>query len=171
MLAYGRQGRSASRYRAARPLAVLAFVLLLPAERPEGAPVDRSVIVREHAGWNRDCKAIAPPPLFLITPPSHGKVCAKAQVITIKSMHAGTESQCIGREVGGLRLIYQPDASYDGEDALVYGVQYASRVHAVAVKVDIGATAPGKASVADADPALQSRQTPGPMPTCPQYVF
>ncbi len=170
-MADGRQDRSASRYRALPPSAVLTLLLLVPAGVLQSAPVDRSVTIREHAGWNRDCVAIPPPPLFLIEPPSHGKVCAKAQVITIKSMQAGTESQCIGREVDGLRLIYQPDASYDGEDALVYGVQYASRLRAVAVKVDVGATAPGTASIADADLAFQSRQTPGPMPTCPQYVF
>jgi len=151
--------------------AALVFAVVLPAECLESAAVERSVIVREHAGWNMDCEAIAAPPLFLITPPSHGKVCAKAQIITIASMHAGTESQCIGREVSGVRLIYQSDTSHDGEDVLVYGVQYPSRFHAVSVTVDIGAAAPGKVSIADAPLAAQPRQAPGPMPVCPQLVF
>lgn len=171
MPADGRKGRSLSRCGAAMASAVLAFAAVLPAECFESATVERSVIVREHAGWDMDCKAIAAPSLFLITPPSHGKVCAKAQIITIASMHAGTESQCIGREVSGVRLVYQSETSHDGEDVLVYGVQYPSRFHAVSVKVAIDGAAPGKVSIADAPLAVQPRQMPGPMPICPQLVF
>ncbi|WP_137045375.1 hypothetical protein [Pseudolabrys sp. FHR47] len=171
MLAYGRKRRLANRASAAMPLAILVFATLLPVEPLRSAAVENSIVVREHSGWDRNCEAIPYPPLSLITPPSHGKVCAKAQVITIASMFAGTESQCIGRDVSGVRIIYQPDASYRGEDTLVYGVQYPSRFRAVSVKVNIGATVPATVSVADADVAAQPKQAPGPMPTCPQYVF
>lgn len=173
MLAHRGIRWSAGRYGAATRLTVLAFMALLPAEGLESAAVERSIVVREHSGWNRDCQAIAPPPLFLIVPPSHGKVCAKAQVITITSMYAGTESQCIGREVSGMSLIYQPDALYDGEDALIYGVQYPSRFRAISVKMSISPTVPPMVSSADTDANLvaQSRQTSGLMPVCPQHIF
>lgn len=150
---------------------VLGCAVALPAAALEGAAVERSAVIREHAGWNRNCEAIAAPPLFLITPPSHGKVCAKAQIITIASMQAGTESQCIGRKVSGVRLVYLPESSHHGEDAMVYGVQYPSRFQAISVKVDIGGTAFGKVSIEEAPQARRPPQLAGPMPVCPQLVF
>lgn len=171
MLVDGRRGRFLSRCRVATASAVLAFAVVAPAAGLESVTGDRTVTVREHAGWNMDCNAIAAPPLFLIKPPSHGKVCAKAQMITIASVQDGTESQCVGRDVSGVRLIYMSDRSHNGVDVLVYGVQYPSRFQAISVKVDIGGAAPAKVSIEDAPQAGQPRQMPGPMPVCPQPVF
>jgi hypothetical protein len=61
--------------------------------------VDQQIIIREHAGWNRDCDAIAHPALFLDEPPRHGRVCVRVENIKIRSMFIGTESQCIRRVV------------------------------------------------------------------------
>jgi len=171
MLADGRRPRARSRRGVVMLLVVLGFVTVLPMEPSNSAAVERSVVVREHAGWNSDCEAIPHPPLSLITPPSHGTVCAKAEVITVTSIFAGRAAQCVGRKVSGVRLIYQPDASFDGDDAMVYRVQYPSRFRAISVTVNVGASVPSTVSSADADASAQWRQPPGPMPTCPEFVF
>lgn len=171
MSAHLRERELTTRCRIGLSPAVMVLAVLLPAGHLESAEVARTVVVREHAGWDRNCNAIPHPALYLVTPPSHGKVCAMPQEISIKSIYEGTESQCIGRKVSGVRLIYQPDASYSGEDALVYGVQYPSHLRATSVKVNTSVTAPASVSISDADPGAQLRQTPGPMPSCPQFVF
>jgi len=51
------------------------------------------IVIREHAGWNKDCEAIAHPALYLFEPPRHGSVCARIENIKIHSTYVGTESQ------------------------------------------------------------------------------
>ena len=136
--------------------------------------LDRSILVREHAGWNRNCEAIAHPPLYLVNPPRHGNVCARSQKIRISAMYVGTESQCVGHLVSGVKLIYQPDDAYLGEDTLVYAVQYPSRLRTIAVKVTVDPHLSGNASVAEADYYVNtapSRQMPGLIPDCPQFLY
>ena len=171
MLVNGRKGWFVKRSHAAKAAVVLAFAVVVPALSLESSVVERSVVVREHAGWNADCSAIPPPPLLLITPPLHGMVCAKADVITVTSIFAGSAAQCIGRKVSGVKLIYQPDASFAGDDAMVYAVRYPARFRAISVKVNVGASVPSTVSSADADVPAQLRQSPGAMPTCPEFVF
>jgi hypothetical protein len=105
------------------PVAILAAViiatclsgLVCEAEAQEElllktGQANHPILIREHAGWNRDCDAIAHPALYLYEPPRHGSVCARIENIKIHSMYVGTESQCIGRLVRGAQLIYRPDA-------------------------------------------------------------
>ncbi|HWK95521.1 MAG TPA: hypothetical protein VNR39_08865 [Pseudolabrys sp.] len=171
MLVNGLKGWFVNRSRAAKAAVGLAFAVTVPAVSLESAVVERSVVVREHAGWSSDCEAIPHPPLSLITPPSHGTVCAKAEVITVTSIFAGRAAQCVGRKVSGVRLIYQPDASFDGDDAMFYGVQYPGRFRAISVKVNVGESVPSTVSSADADVSAQWRQAPGPVPPCPEFAF
>lgn len=139
------------------------------------AQADRTVVIREHAGWNGDCEAIAHPALYLNEPPHHGRVCARIQGIKIRSMFAGTEAQCIGRVVRGVQLIYRPDAGFIGDDRLRYGAQYPSVLRAVAVAVTVtpftptvpGAS-PSRFGTPDAPPP---RQAPGEVPPCADLVF
>ena len=37
--------------------------------------IDHQIIIREHAGWNMECAAIAHPALYLNKSPDHGRVC------------------------------------------------------------------------------------------------
>ena len=67
MLVNGRKGWFVKRSHAAKAAVVLAFAVVVPALSLESSVVERSVVVREHAGWNADCSAIPPPPLLLIT--------------------------------------------------------------------------------------------------------
>lgn len=123
---------------------------------------DGPIAVREHAGWNRDCEAIAPPRMVLDEAPRHGTVCARTETIKIQSMYTGTQAHCIGREVSGVRLIYWPRPGYAGTDAMRYAVQYPSvhRMVSVAVTVTAG---PANRNVV---PVLETRQAPGPVPVC-----
>jgi hypothetical protein len=178
-----RPGRSGRRFGTFPLAVVMAAALLCSAHRQAVArdihltpdvPSDRSVLIREHAGWNEDCRAIAHPPLYLVSPPQHGKICARAQEIRITSIYAGTESQCIGRLVSGVKLIYQPDNSYSGGDTMVYAVQYPSRLRTISVKVTSATNAPGKLNVAETEffvTTTQPRQMPGLVPDCPQFIF
>lgn len=171
MLVEGRKGWFRKRKRVANAALVLACAVVVPAESLKSAAAERPIIVREHAGWDMGCNGIAAPPLFLITPPSHGRVCARAQMVTIASLQDGTETQCIGRDVSGVRLIYLPDTVPGGRDVLVYGVQYPSRFQAISVKVDVGGAEGGKISIENVPPAGRTPQMAGPMPVCPQLVF
>jgi hypothetical protein len=136
--------------------------------------VDQQIIIREHAGWNRDCDAIAHPALFLDEPPRHGRVCVRVENIKIHSMFIGTESQCIGRVVTGVQLIYHPDAGYAGYDDLRYIIQYPLGRRAVSVFVTMAAAAPGGPSAAPSGltaPMPGMQQSSGPVPVCEELIF
>ena len=136
--------------------------------------VDQQIIIREHAGWNRDCDAIAHPALFLDEPPRHGRVCVRVENIKIHSMFIGTELQCIGRVVRGVQLIYRPDAGYAGDDGLRYIIQYPLARRAVSVFVTMAAAAPGGPSAAPSGltaPMPEIQQSPGPVPVCEELIF
>ena len=170
----------------ARPPAIIAILICACLTRPSYAaqareenisrsgPADRSVLIREHAGWNEDCKAIAHPPLYLLSPPHHGNVCARAEEIKITSMYVGTESQCVGHMVYGVRLIYRPDPSFVGDDQIQYAVQYPSALRMISVKVTVmpyQARKSGAAPSVNFAPVTAMRQSPGLVPECADFVF
>ena len=135
---------------------------------------DHPIFIREHAGWNRDCDAIANPTLYLSEPPHHGSVCARIENIRIRSMYVGTESQCIGRMVRGVRLIYRPDAGYAGDDGLRYAAQYPLVLRTVLVTVKVTADPSGAPSAMPSNmlaPMPETRQSLGPVPACPDLMF
>lgn len=140
----------------------------------QSGKVDHQIVIREHAGWNQDCDAIAHPTLYLDEPPRHGRVCARTENIKIHSMFIGTESQCIGHVVRGVQLIYRPDVGYAGHDSLRYVAQYPSVLRAVSVFVTMTAYpqgGPGAAPSGITAPMLQTQQSPGPVPVCEELVF
>ena len=132
----------------------------------------QSILIREHAGWNRNCDAIAHPELYLSEPPRHGQICARIENIKISSMYVGTESQCIGRLERGVRLIYRSDAAYAGDDSLRYAAQYPSVLRGVQVQLTVAADA-GSAVPSNTIgvPIAPARQAPGPIPDCAEPVF
>jgi hypothetical protein len=136
--------------------------------------INHSIVIREHAGWNQDCDAIAHPVLYLDKPPQHGRVCARIENIKIHAMYVGTEAQCIGRVIRGVQLVYRPDAGYAGNDGLRYAAQYPSVLRPVSVLVTVSAFPAGGPSPAPssmATPTPQSRQPPGPVPACEELIF
>lgn len=137
-------------------------------------PAGQHILIREHAGWNRNCEAIAHPALYLSEPPRHGKVCVRVENIKISSMFVGTESQCIGRLVRGVRLIYRPDTAYAGDDSLRYAAQYPLVLRAVHVQVTATANTAGATSAPPSNvvaPMTEIRQAPGPVPDCAEPIF
>lgn len=170
----------------ARPLAIIAILVCVSLARPifaaqareenlsRSGQADRSVLIREHAGWNGDCKAIAHPPLYLLSPPHHGNVCARAEDIKISSMYVGTESQCVGHMVYGVRLIYRPDPNFTGDDRIQYAAQYPSVLRLISVKVTVtpySAGTSGAAPSVNFAPVTTTRQSPGPVPECADAVY
>jgi hypothetical protein len=136
--------------------------------------VDHSIIIREHAGWNQDCDAIAHPALYLNEPPRHGHVCARIENIKIQSMFVGTESQCVGRVIRGVQLVYRPDSGYTGNDGLRYAARYPSVLRAVSVLVTVVAfpadgPMPAPSSMTTPTPPLP--QPAGPVPACEELIF
>ncbi len=132
---------------------------------------NHTIVIREHAGWNEDCDAIAHPALYLFEPPRHGRVCARIENIKIHSMYVGTEAQCIGRLVRGVQLIYRPDTDYSGDDGLQYAAQYPSILRTVSVIVTVTAGAPSAAPSNMTAPMPQPQQSLGPVPACEELVF
>lgn len=156
--------------------AVLAAMVALQApsaragdeQLAKAGAANRPLLIREHAAWNRDCKAVPYPVVRLERPPQHGAVCARVGNVTIKYMYAGTEAQCVGHVVQGLQLIYFPRAGFTGHDRLRYSVQYPSVRRSVSVTVSVGAgalSADTVGAVPDLGPA-SSDQAPGPVPPC-----
>jgi hypothetical protein len=138
------------------------------------AQADHSVVIREHAGWNMECEAIAHPALYLNEPPRHGSICARLQDIKIRSIFAGTEAQCIGRVVSGVQLIYRPDAGFVGDDRLRYAAQYPSVLRPVAVLVKVASFPPATPHASPSGlsvPVPPARQAPGQVPPCEDLVF
>lgn len=136
--------------------------------------IDHPLLISEHAGWSRDCSAIAPPTLYLYEPPRHGSVCMRVENITIQNMYVGTASQCIGRLVRGVRFIYRPDQGYRGNDGLRYAAQYPSVVRSVSVAITVTAqppAAPGTAPSGIAAAIPQAPQSLTPVPVCDELVF
>jgi hypothetical protein len=131
---------------------------------------DHAVIIREHAGWDRDCAAIAHPALYIDEPPRHGSVCVRAAEIRIQTLAAGTQGQCIGRLVRGVRLVYRPDAGFAGGDGLRYAVQYPSLRKTVAVSIAVTPQAPSAAN-AQASMGAAAHQPAGPVPDCAELLF
>ena len=132
---------------------------------------DHSIVIREHAGWNKSCEAIPHPALYLYEPPHHGSVCARIENIKIHSMYVGTEAQCIGRLVRGVSFIYRPDPGYAGDDSLRYAAQYPSVLRMVSVTITV---TPSPASAASSDVNASTprlRQPPGPVPACEELIF
>ncbi len=136
--------------------------------------IDRQIVIREHAGWNMDCDAIPHPALYLDEPPQHGRVCARIENIKIRSMYVGTESQCIGRMVRGVQLIYRPDPGYAGNDGLRYATRYPAVLRTVSVSVTVTAYASGTPTVAPSNiiaPTSHLQQSSGPIPACEELMF
>jgi hypothetical protein len=130
---------------------------------------DREIVVREHAGWDRTC-AVAPPLLHLEAPPLHGVVCTRNDEIRIEFMFWGTQSQCIGRTVRGLRLVCRPHAGYAGNDVLRYSVQYPKSRRDVTVSVTVMPPQPATLGAAPASVAAPSPQAPGAILPCNDFL-
>jgi hypothetical protein len=152
-------------------LAVIAFAELRAQDTlARSGEHDRDIVLRDHAGWDRNCAAVAPPLLHLDAPPRHGTVCARSDNIRIEYISYGTQSQCIGRTVRGLRLVYRPHASYAGTDDIRYSVQYPTSRRAVAVSVTVTPPPPATSGAAPARIAWPPPQPPGPVPPCNDAV-
>jgi hypothetical protein len=158
-------------------LAVIApYLMPPPAQAGEeqlvkAGAVDRPLLVREHAAWNMDCRAVPYPMLRLERPPRHGAVCARVTDVAIRTMYTGTELQCIGRVVQGLRLIYFPQPGFTGNDRLQYSVQYPSIRRRVSVTVSVGARTGAAMLPLDTVGAVpDTGQPPGPVPFCAASV-
>jgi hypothetical protein len=133
---------------------------------------DHPILISEHAGWSSDCDAIAPPTLYLYEPPRHGSVCTRVATIKIRAMYVGTESQCIGRLVRGIRFIYHPDQGYTGGDGLRYAAQYPLALRTVSVDVTVTAQPPAAPTAAPTGiVAPPSSQSSTPVPACDELVF
>jgi hypothetical protein len=153
-------------------IAAIAFLAWPPVnagaeQLVKAGAANRPLLIREHAAWNMDCRAIPYPALRLDQPPRHGAVCARVADITVHSMYAGTEAQCIGRVVQGLRLIYVPQPGFTGHDRLQYSVKYPSAHRSVSVTVTVSARAGAELLPLDTvGAAPDTAQMPGPVPPC-----
>jgi hypothetical protein len=155
-------------------ISVFIFAAILGGIAGDQVYAADSILIREHAGWNKDCEGIAPPPVLLFDPPRHGRVCVRSEQIKITSMYAGTQGQCIGRHVRGVRLIYQPEGDFAGEDSLLYAVQYPAVLRTIAVKVSVAAYQAQTLNVVPSDvvaPPRQASGSPEPIPACTELLF
>jgi len=129
-----------------------------------------AIVLHDHAGWDRTCAALAPPSVHLDAPPLHGVVCLRADDIRVEYVSYGTQTQCIGRLVRGVRLIYRPHAGYTGADGLRYSVQYPKARREVAVNISVLPPAPATSGAAPTSFGAPAPQAPGTIPPCNDFV-
>ncbi len=89
-------------------------------------------------------------------------------------MYVGTQGQCVGRLVRGVRLIYQPDSDFAGDDSLLYAVQYPSVLRAIAVKVSVSSFQARTLNASSSDAGVPTTPASGalePIPACAELLF
>jgi len=163
-------------------LAGVALFVTLAAARADDLPVrhetlaargsaGHAVAIREHAGWNAACEAIAAPALTLDLPPQHGRVCARVATIVVHTLYDGTADDCLGRRVAGVRVEYRADAGFAGADRLRYVARYPSVRRAIDVDVTVAGEGTTGAASERVAARASLRQQAGPVPLCPEAVF
>ena len=88
------------------------------------------VLVRTYAMWRSDCTARGEPVVAITTPPQHGTSFVRPGISTIRE-YSGGSGDCVGRQVPGISVWYQPTPGYRGPD------QFSLRINMTHVLHDI----------------------------------
>jgi hypothetical protein len=111
------------------------------------------------------------PTLLLDKPPEHGFVCYRRDMVTMRNIFDGADrvQHCLGRQIRGLRVVYQPRMGYGGLDDVRYTVVFPKSRRTIFVDLIV---LPGQSRAKDdvASPADIAPQSAGPIPECAALV-
>jgi hypothetical protein len=132
---------------------------------------DSEINILGYARANQSCEGIDPPSLFLDKPPDHGSVCFRPGKLRLKEAIVGNLTQCVGRQVPGVTVVYIPQAGYIGTDEVRYTVIFPQARHVVYVDLNVTPGQPKPAGVAQGDGNFAiDKQPQGPMRACTELV-
>jgi hypothetical protein len=126
-----------------------------------------------YARSNGECEGVEPPGLYVDTPPQHGIVCFRTSKIMLREAIVGNLTYCVGRKIGGVTVVYLPRWKYVGADTTRYSVVFPEARRNIDVDLTVVPDRPDSPDQVPADingPAVESSQSPGPMPRCTALV-
>jgi hypothetical protein len=133
------------------------------------AKADHEVSILSYARSNQECDGIEPPKLYLDKPPEHGVVCFRPSQVRLQNTVVGNLTQCLGRKIRGVTIVYRSATKYRGSDEIRYTVIFPELSHHVDVDLTVE---PDQSNVSDTSlreingPAEEGSQSQGPMPAC-----
>jgi hypothetical protein len=133
------------------------------------AKADHDVSVLSYARSNQNCDGIDPPKLYLDKPPEHGAVCFRINQVQLQNTVVGNLTQCLGRKIRGVTIVYRSAAKYRGSDELRYTVIFPELSHHVDVGLTVVLDRPNASDTSLREingSAEEGSQSPGPMPAC-----
>jgi hypothetical protein len=132
---------------------------------------DREINILGYARANQSCEGIDPPSLFLDKPPEHGSVCFRPSKLKLQEAIVGNFTQCVGRQVLGVTVVYIPQTGYSGTDEVRYTVIFPQARHVVYVDLSVVPGQPKPAGVAQGDGNFAAdKQSQGPIRACTELV-
>jgi hypothetical protein len=125
-----------------------------------------------HVRIDRNCLSIGVPKINLEQPPAHGVLCQRPGDVPLQYLVGNTPSDCLGRKVAGVRVVYRPHDGYVGKDEARYTVSFPhSQVN---VDVDLTIVPDDRPAIGEAlspvGAPAEDMQKPGPMPVCSGLV-
>lgn len=79
--------------------------------------------IGEYVAWRSDCTS-KPLKIEMIDPPKHGELSQEDGPILVTHVTTGTIDDCQGREITGIRLFYQAETDFRGEDVFKFRYRY-----------------------------------------------
>ena len=131
------------------------------------------VVLEGYARTNPSCDGIEPPALYLDKPPDHGLVCFRIGDMKLHAAIVGNLTQCLGRKIRGVSVVYLSGSEYTGPDDLRYTVVFPEARHGVFVDLTVLPGRPNSPDAVPADisaPASAAPQSSGPIPACTALV-
>ncbi len=123
-----------------------------------------SVVIRGYWRADKNCEPARPAPMPLLDkPPEHGVICFRHEGVTVHNVLFGNTQQCVGRQIFGINVVYQPWPGYSGPDEARYTVVFPRGRHSVLVDLTV---LPGSTAA----PTSEQLQSPGPMSECAALV-
>lgn len=132
-----------------------------------------AVIILGYARSDQNCEGITPPVLYLDKPAEHGTVCWRPGKLKLREAIVGNLTQCLGRDIRGVNVVYFPRWKYVGSDGLQYTVEFPNARHRVEVSMTVltdGSSSPDSPFADMGEPVGDDSQSPGPMPECAASV-
>jgi hypothetical protein len=133
----------------------------------------KAVSILGYSRSNQSCEGIEPPALYLDKPPDHGTICFRPGNIKLSEAIVGGLTHCLGRTIRGVSVIYLPRWGYIGPDDVRYTVVFPQARQSVYVDLTVLSSQSGSSGAVPPDisaPAMESPQSPGPMPACTALV-
>jgi hypothetical protein len=102
---------------------------------------DQPVLLRTHAHWDGNCRALTDPRITWVVEPAHGQVDQVADTVPGHANIVGN-TNCEGVEMRGIRLTYRPEPGFHGVDALSYDVRYDAKTPVIRYEFKVRVESP-----------------------------